>query len=360
MQQLQLTADRLKNQQRCKSTRRTYHHAWCNFNNFLIGLDTWPASYNDRLALFTTHLIEMGHPPQTIKSYVSAVKALLKEDGVEIDDKLVALTSLLKSCKYTSKPSSFCRLPIQQGMIDLIIDQMDRNFLYKKNQPYLCILFKSILVLGYYGLLHIGEITMAEGNHAISYGDVHFEENGQKILIVLRSSKMHTHSCKPQIVKINARYNADNFDSRFCPCRIARNYLKERGDSKPEVPFFIFRDRNPVKPENFQAVLKGCIRSIGLDKNLYDTHSLRIGCDHDLLKTGYSVEDNKKLGHWRSNSSHELPKLTLQISKSNKLQLQIESRCSSQTEPFATRYIGTIWLSYTISQMVPRYHLAIV
>ena len=34
--------------------------------------------------------------------------------------------------------------------------------------------------------------------------------------------------------------------------------------------------------------------------------------------------------------------------------------CCYQTEPFATRYQGTIWLSYTTSQMVLRYNLAII
>ena len=31
-------------------------------------------------------------------------------------------------------------------------------------------------------------------------------------------------------------------------------------------------------------VLKNCIDSLGLDKKLYDTHSLRIGRTHDLFK----------------------------------------------------------------------------
>ena len=62
-------------------TRRMYHEAWVNFNDFLIRLDKWPDTWDNRLVLFVAELMDMSHPSSTISSYVSTVEAVLKEDG---------------------------------------------------------------------------------------------------------------------------------------------------------------------------------------------------------------------------------------------------------------------------------------
>ena len=40
---------------------------------------------------------------------------------------------------------------------------------------------------------------------------------------------------------------------------------------------------------------------IYVNPKLYDMHSLRIGGATDLFKYGYSVEEIKRMGRWRSN-----------------------------------------------------------
>ena len=105
-----MIAERLTREQRCRATRRTYKYGWYNFNNFLINLDCRPESWDEKLALFTAYLIQNANPGPTIKSYVSAVKAILQEDGAHIEDNSVTLTSLLKPTKYTAQPSrSVCQ-----------------------------------------------------------------------------------------------------------------------------------------------------------------------------------------------------------------------------------------------------------
>ena len=152
-----------------------YHHTWYKFN-FLIELDIWPESWDDRIELFTANLIQKGSPELMIKSYVSAVRAVLREDRIEVSDKSIALSSL----KYTSNPSSFIRLPIQIRLLELVSETLDIFYLWKCNQPYLNLLYKSLLLMGYYGMMHIGEMTDAEGQHMIKFRDVHFGKMGKK------------------------------------------------------------------------------------------------------------------------------------------------------------------------------------
>ena len=70
-------------------------------------------------------------------------------------------------------------------------------------------------------------------------------------------------------------------------------------------PFFVFRDRTPVTATFTRKVLKDTIKNLGLDQDVYDTHSMRIGRASDLLKMNLSVETIKKIDRWRSNSVFE-------------------------------------------------------
>ena len=109
----------------------------------------------------------------------------------------------------------------------------------------------------YYGLFRIGEI--AEGPHIIDFLDVHANQDKNKILFVLWTSKTHWISKKPQVVKImavNAKEAIWPTDQlSYCPCCIIVDYLKLRPNSNHDKQLFIFRDGTPVKPEAFRTML---------------------------------------------------------------------------------------------------------
>ena len=56
----------------------------------------------------------------TVKSYVSAIKAILKADKYEWDEQKVLLSSLTKAYKLTNDVLD-CRLPIQKGLLEMIL-----------------------------------------------------------------------------------------------------------------------------------------------------------------------------------------------------------------------------------------------
>ena len=67
-------------------------------------------------------------------------------------------------------------------------------------------------------------------------------------------------------------------------------------------PFFIFKDRSPVRPHHCRKVLRILLSRIGLNGQLYDVHSLRSGRTGDLAKFGYSIDQIKAMGRQRSNA----------------------------------------------------------
>ena len=62
-----------------------YYNAWKNFNKFLVRLDQMPFTWERRVVMYCTFLIhERELKSTTIKSYISAIKAVLANDGYEL------------------------------------------------------------------------------------------------------------------------------------------------------------------------------------------------------------------------------------------------------------------------------------
>ena len=110
---------------------------------------------------------------------------------------------------------------------------------------YLCITYQSILMLGYYGLLRIGELT--SGDHPILACNVHMAKNKNKLMLVLFSSKTHSVSDPPQKIKISGINNKSNCRKHFCPFNTTREYMRLRGDYlSTKEPFYIFQEESQL------------------------------------------------------------------------------------------------------------------
>ena len=82
--------------------------------------------------------------------------------------------------------------------------------------------------------------------------------------------------------------------------------MQIRGDySSLTEPLFIFRDGSPVRPQHARSVLKMALKNLQLDPSLYNTHSFRIGRATDLFKKGFSLEQIKQYGRWKSNAIYK-------------------------------------------------------
>ena len=276
------------------STKTTYFKVWRSFNNFVIRLDKIPPDWESRLCLYVTYLSYNGAKSSTIKSYVSGIKSILGDDGYELKMPKLLFNALTKSCRINNDRVKN-RFPIQKGLMELILADIPKIL---NKQPYLAKLYQCMTILAYYGLLRIGEL--ASGYHPVKAKDIHTADDKFKILLVLFTSKTHGYDRPAQQVKIFADKGGD---SAFCPFKVTNQFLEVRGGYLEDwEPLFVFRDRSPVKPCHFRRLLRKSLRRLGLDSKLYDTHSLRIGRASDLMKFGYSVDQIKQLGRWKSNA----------------------------------------------------------
>ena len=184
--------ENLKNNCHQKSTRHTYHSVWQKFNKFVIQLDEMPETWEERASLYCTYLIVVdGLQSATIKSYVSAIKFKLKNDGYQWSDQLILFKSLVGACRLRNDQENN-RLPIRNPLLTLIINQLNSLFTKEKadERVYLILLYRTIFLILYYGLLRIGEA--AEGEHVVLARNVHFSRKNKRLLLLLYSSKTKT------------------------------------------------------------------------------------------------------------------------------------------------------------------------
>ena len=135
---MQQIVERLKSQQHRDTTRKNYSGIWKLFNSFYLRLDIKPKNWEDRILLFTAYLVETKKQLSTVRSYISAIKAILQEDGRELDTDKFLLSSLTKACKLKNDKIQ-TRFPIYKGLLSILLTEIQKMYL-TKNQPYLALL----------------------------------------------------------------------------------------------------------------------------------------------------------------------------------------------------------------------------
>ena len=272
-------------------------------------LDRRPASWEDRLVLFTAHLINENKQSATIRSYLSAMRTVLKQEGVVLHEDQFLITSLTKACKLCNDKLKL-RLPIQKGMLSIIIRKTKQYFEVDRNQPYLSVLFQTIFTVAYFGLFRIGELAYSE--HSVRAQDVFIGTNKKKFLFILRSSKTHNKETRPQSIKVSSQrrlsssYKAQNTEQLSVPCpyQLLNRYRALRGPCKADESdrFFVYSDGSNVTTAQVQKCLKNILKLAGFSQRHYSFHSFHARRTHDLLKLGLSIETIKKIGRWQSNA----------------------------------------------------------
>ena len=107
-----------------ESTKKNYYAIWKVFNKFFLRLDVKPDNWEDRLVLFAGFLANEHKRPTTIKSYVSAIKAILQVGGLEINEDRFLLSSITKACSYKDQCPRM-HLPIHKTLLKAILAQID-------------------------------------------------------------------------------------------------------------------------------------------------------------------------------------------------------------------------------------------
>ena len=135
-QQLQNFLQQLQGNAHSCSTQRNYLSVWRTFNKFIVWLDNKPNNWEDRLTLFVGFLVQNHRKSTTIKSYVSAVKAILLRGGIKLKEDRCTLNALTRACKLTVDKVK-TKLPIHKTLLSILMKYLKVEF---HDQPYLYLL----------------------------------------------------------------------------------------------------------------------------------------------------------------------------------------------------------------------------
>ena len=254
--------DRLKSQHCRESTRKTYHNIWRTFSNFYLKLDKKPKDWDDRIVLFMVYLIQHGGlKSSTIRSYVSAIKGMLAEINIKINDDCFEVKALTCAC-HLKNDKIIMRLPIYKELLERLL--LEVQCLFSDNgQYYLMKLYMALMSSAYFGLLRKGEVS--KGPHVLLARNIHVATNKNKMLFILMSSKTHTPGGNPQMVKIsNIPLKGNGTPNKprkhknpLCPFYLLKEYIGVHPKIVlDEEQFFVFADHTLVKPMNCHNTLR--------------------------------------------------------------------------------------------------------
>ena len=291
------------------STKQNYYSVWKAFNSFFLRLDVKPILWEDRLVLYAAFLVQNNRKAQTVRSYICAIKNILRDDGVEINEDKFLLTSLTKAC-WLKNTKVVTHLPIQRNLLQLLLLTLFEHY-YQQGQIYLAYMYVTLFSTMYFGMFRIGELTLSP--HVARVTDVQLGENKNKVLFIRRSLKTHDKGSKPQLIKIKSRLAKIQDMERtavntpdpqtLCPFKILRSYMAIRPKFiNNKEQFFVFRDRSPLTPTLAQKTLKLGLQLCGVDNTLYNMHSFRTGRTIDLHKLGVELSVLKIFGRWKLNA----------------------------------------------------------
>ena len=262
--EIQCIITQLRNAKYRQATKKKYLVVWKKFNKFFVQLDEKPTNWEDRTTLFVGYLSKERKQSSTRKSCISAIKAVLADTDISVNEDRFLLNSLTRAC-HLNMDHMTVKLPIHKDLLNTILCITGKLF-HQAGQVYLVVLYQALFVTTYYGLFCIGELTFSP--HTVKACNVYIANNKKKILFVLRSSKTHSKGSSLQLIKItNTPQLPVTTDSKVvkphCPCQLLQNYLCLCcGFVDYTENFFIFRDYSPVYPYHFSYVLRNILKQI--------------------------------------------------------------------------------------------------
>ena len=162
------------------------------------------------------------------------------------------------------------------------------------------ILLWAVSLLGFFGFLRSGEITVLtdagfdEGVH-LTFNDISVDctKNPQVIRVRIKASKTDP-------FRVGADIFIGRTDNDLCPVAAVLAFMALRGPGPGS--FFRFRDVNPLTHSRLIAKLKESIQAAGVNCAPYSGHSFRSGEATTAVRQGIGNATIKMLGRWKSSA----------------------------------------------------------
>lgn len=298
---LDIEVQRLFQQGLADSTRRSYQSGLKKFTEFctLYSIsDPYPISQST-LCYYVAHLSKQHLAPQSIKSYLSA----LRNYQISLDIPAPNYTAMHKlsqlkkgvAREYSKGHSPSVRLPITPP----ILRQVRALWSSQANDPDTIMLWAAACTC-FFGFFRSGEITCPsvasfDPNSHLTFADIAVDNRTSPSCI-----RVHLKRSKTDQFGVGADVFLVRSSGDLCPVSALMAYLVVRGDQPG--PLFNFRDGRTLSKPRFSTNVRAALATLGLNSSHYAGHSFRIGAATTAAEKG--VEDSviKAMGRWSSSA----------------------------------------------------------
>lgn len=292
---LKVESQRLINNALSDNSNKAYNSALKKFHAFaqIFGIAiSWPLPL-DIILNFIAYLSLQHMSPNTVQLYIRALAYFHKVRQVSDPTASFLVAKALQGlARGNTAPDT--RYPITLPILEKLLAYL----------PFVCTssfestLFASAFSLAYFGLLRVGEFTLANScnsrySHCIQFQHVTLGEESKHVTFTI------PHSKTDQTGKKTTIFIRSQPHSIACPVHSMRNFLAIRPHTSDTHCLFIHSNAMPLTRFQFNAVLQKAIQAISTPGH-FGTHSFRIGRATDLALQGFSDQQIQTFGRWKS------------------------------------------------------------
>lgn len=281
------------------STLLSYQSGQRRFLRFCADAGFQPLPLTENvLSLYVAHLASEGLVPQTIKSYLSALRFfhIMAGNGDPFTPgAFPRLQYVIRGIKRASRTPVRPRLPITPSLLTAIRSQWSAT----PPEPDKVMLWAACC-MGFFGFMRAGEFTVkssqdCDTESALSLHDVAVDSHSNPTMV-----RVHLAQSKTDPFRHGVDIFLGRTDSALCPVAAVLAYCAIRPSSAG--PFFLFQDGSPLTRDKLVAALRSALVHAGVDVSLYSGHSFRVGAATTAAHRGLSEATIKMLGRWESSA----------------------------------------------------------
>lgn len=285
------------------STKSTYTTGFNFFIRFLLMTGVIACANNlevqvteDLLIYFAAHCFNSSLSYSTIKLYLCGVRFMCLRKNIlyPIDRNLSRLYSVLNGIKRLHSNQSRPRHPVTYNVLSRLCVFL-RN---KTSMSFMDMVLETTCIIAFFGFLRCGEFTVKGGFDS----SIHLCVNDLSILE--DSVVLNLKASKTDPFRRGVAIKLFKIDNQCCPYTACCKYIKIRLSQGPSPldPLFVDTTGSALSRNKFIAMFKLSLKSIGIDPDMYNGHSFRIGAA--TTAASVKLEDHliKVLGRWSSDA----------------------------------------------------------
>ena len=297
MDQLEKVAKDLVASSKRQNTRRTYNSAQRHYIDFCkqYKLTILPSDQNT-LLLYVAHMYRCNYKINSIKVYLSAVRAMNIEEGYSnpLED-AIKVDLALRAITINSK-APCQKLPITYQLLCRVSQYINKSYESK--------LLWAAMTIGHFGLLRASEFVIAsQGKFSaekdLSLGDVEFHdlEKSKYISLLIKRSKTDKRN---QGFKVLIGCT----EQKVCAYCAMKSFFTERMlfEKDKDQPLFLYKNGVVLSRHILRENTELYLSLIGVDSKQYSGHSYRIGGATTMAAAGMSDWEIKLSGRWSSSA----------------------------------------------------------